>query len=311
MLIAAAVAQALGASYSSGGWWRCRCPVHKSTNASLALRDGDRGLIIYCHAGCKPADIRDELRRSGLLDCLASGSPLPTPPTLRTRDAEEQNRRRRLRLAQDIIAATLPVEDTVAERYLQTRTPGLLTTIPQVLRYIPMGDVYARHTQSGACRPVLVAVVEHVDFGVVGCHRTWLALNGSGKASLDPVRVSTGPIKGGSVRLAPASETLMVGEGIETCLSAMVATGMPAWAALSTSGLIALDLPLIVKNVVILADNDQSGAGQRAAYAAAHRWIAEGRQVRIATPPESETDFNDVLLGRSGARIAETPDVAA
>jgi len=29
----------------------------------------------------------------------------------------------------------------------------------------------------------------------------------------------------------------MVGEGIETCLAAMQATGNPAWAALSTSGL--------------------------------------------------------------------------
>ena len=39
---------------------------------------------------------------------------------------------------------------------------------------------------------------------------------------------------------------MMVDEGIETCLAVMQATGRPAWAALSTSGLKALDLPTTV-----------------------------------------------------------------
>ena len=49
------------------------------------------------------------------------------------------------------------------------------------------------------------------------------------------------PRRRGAAR--PAGDVLMVGEGIETCLAAMQATGHPAWAALSTSGLRALDLP--------------------------------------------------------------------
>ena len=51
----------------------------------------------------------------------------------------------------------------------------------------------------------------------------------------------------------------MVGEGIETCLAAMQATGHPAWAALSTSGLRALDLPDDVRDVIVLADGDDPG----------------------------------------------------
>jgi putative DNA primase/helicase len=39
------------------------------------------------------------------------------------------------------------------------------------------------------------------------------------------------------VRLGLPGGVLMVGEGIETCLAAMRATGRVAWAALSTSGL--------------------------------------------------------------------------
>lgn len=42
--------------------------------------------------------------------------------------------------------------------------------------------------------------------------------------------------------LGDKSSWLMVGEGIETCLAAMQATSSPAWAALSTSGLLALQL---------------------------------------------------------------------
>jgi hypothetical protein len=46
-----------------------------------------------------------------------------------------------------------------------------------------------------------------------------------------------GPCRGGAVRLAAPGDALMVGEGIETCFAAMLATGKPTWGALSTSGL--------------------------------------------------------------------------
>ena len=103
-----------------------------------------------------------------------------------------------------------------------------------------------------------------------------------------------GPCRGGAVRLARAGNVLMVGEGIETCLAAMQARGHPAWAALSTSGLLALDLPDDVRDVIVLADGDD--AGEAAARGAALRWKREGRRVRIAHPPQG-MDFNDMLLG--------------
>ncbi len=73
----------------------------------------------------------------------------------------------------------------------------------------------------------------------------------------------------------------------------------------------ALILPPIVQHVVILADHDRSGAGERAARAAAACWLAEGRRVRIAIPPEPGTDMADVLAGRGHALITELRDVAA
>ena len=35
------IAEALGGAYRSGQWRRCRCPVHNSTGATLALRNAE------------------------------------------------------------------------------------------------------------------------------------------------------------------------------------------------------------------------------------------------------------------------------
>jgi putative DNA primase/helicase len=66
-----------------------------------------------------------------------------------------------------------------------------------------------------------------------------------------------------------------------------------------------------VRHVIILADNDPNGAGERAARKAAARWLAEGRRVRIAMPPEPGSDMADVLAGRAYARVTEAADAAA
>jgi putative DNA primase/helicase len=314
-MTAADIAAALGGGHRSGARYRCPCPAHGSTDATLALRDGcDGWLLVKCFAGCDARDVLAALGRRELFDGNAGGTDAPPDPAEieRRRSAEARERQRRIALARDMVAESRPAGGTVVEPYLR-EARGVLGTapMPTTIRYLPMASSYARHPLSGGCRPVMLAVVEHVDHGTVGAHRTWLTRDGSAKASLDPVRMSTGPIGGGAVRLAPAAETMMVGEGVETCLAAMRATTMPAWAALSAAGLAELALPSLVHTVVILVDNDRNGTGERAARTAATRWLAEGRRVRLAMPSEPGTDFNDVLLGRSPARITESRDVAA
>ena len=65
-----------------------------------------------------------------------------------------------------------------------------------------------------------------------------------------------------------------------------------------------------MRHVIILADHDANGTGQRAAQNAAQRWLAEGRHVRIAMPPEPDTDMADVLLGHDYAHSNEARHVA-
>jgi hypothetical protein len=148
----------------------------------------------------------------------------------------------------------------------------------------------------------MVALVRRgTDGAPLAVHRTFLMRDGSGKAPVDPQKMMLGPCRGGAVRLGLPGDVLMVGEGIETCLAAIRATGHPAWAALGTSGLRALDLPRDVGEVIVLADGD--APGDTAARDCAWRWKREGRRVRIARPPQG-MDFNDLLV-RGAPRIQE------
>ena len=120
----------------------------------------------------------------------------------------------------------------------------------------------------------------------LGIHMTYLKSDGSGKYPFHDKsmqREMRGPVAGGSVHLAPYDplRELLVCEGIETGLSCMQLFDLPAWAALSTSGLRTLELPVQVRNVVIAVDNDTNGAGQAAALSAYTRWTDEGRSVRL------------------------------
>jgi phage/plasmid primase-like uncharacterized protein len=158
----------------------------------------------------------------------------------------------------------------------------------------------------------MVALVEHVTHGPVAIHRTYLQSDGSGKALVEPSKASLGPVGGGAVRLATVRQDrwLAIAEGIETALSVATACALPIWAALSAGGIRSLVLSSGATHIVICADNDASGNGQRAASDAATRWLSEGRRVRIAIPPHSGTDFNDVLTGHTATKIIEARHVA-
>jgi RecA-family ATPase len=93
---AAEIARALGGKRNGAGFL-CRCPVPShgqgrgDRTPSLSIADGDKGLVVKCHAGCDPLDVLAELRRRGLADCSASrssrtGRPgaAPRPKTIRT-----------------------------------------------------------------------------------------------------------------------------------------------------------------------------------------------------------------------------------
>jgi putative DNA primase/helicase len=291
------IAKALGGRKAGNSWTAC-CPAHDDREPSLSIRDGDNGkVLVRCHAGCSQARVIQSLRSRGLWP--QRGSRAFSREAARRADngqSNEQSDATRSEAARAIWLSTLPAVGTLVATYLSSR--GLHLPPPTTLRF----HAGLRHPSGGRWPAMVALVTRGSDETPMAIHRTFLARDGSGKAPVDPSKMMLGPCRGGAVRLAMAGELLMVGEGIETCLAALQATSRPAWAALSTSGLKALDLPKDVRDVIVLADSDE--AGEEAARDCAWRWRRQGRRVRIARPPQG-TDFNDMLLGRA-PRIGES-----
>jgi putative DNA primase/helicase len=274
-----------------GGSWDgtsgvARCPAHRDRVPSLSVSDAGGKPLVHCHAGCSQTEVITALRARGLW----GRSPVGTWDAEQQREtkADDTSDRQRAEFAFRIWAEAQPAAGTPVEKYLRVR--GISLSVPDSLRFHPG----LRH-RSGGIWPAMVALVTRgADDKPIGIHRTFLSCDGGDKAPVTPQKMMLGSCCGGVVRLGPATNPLMVGEGIETCLAAMQAKGLPAWAALSTSGLRSLDLPATVCDVIVLADGD--AAGEAAAKAAGMRWRRDGRRVRIARPPAG-LDCNDMLRG--------------
>jgi len=280
------LARALGGRRAGAGW-TARCPAHDDRTPSLAIGEAENGkVLVRCHAGCDQELVIGALRSLGLWP--ETSRPF-WPQTSRIELKREPDREdgERSAAALAIWHSANRANATPVETYLRSR--GLRLLGAARLRFHPG----LKH-RSGGIWPAMVALVTRgSDDEPLAIHRTYLAYDGLGKAPVCPSKMMLGPCRGGAVRLARPGEPLMVGEGIETCLAAMLATGHPAWAALSTSGQRALDLPNGVRDVIVLADGDDPG--NAAARDCAQRWKREGRRVRIARPPQG-MDFNDLLL---------------
>jgi hypothetical protein len=232
--------------------------------------------------------------------------PPPPPPP---RDARKA----------DCLARTwresLPLANPMAEAgliYLRARGLGALVDAGD----LPGGDVLRVHpalpyfeTAEGGRRacafPALVARVSDLEGRPATLHRTWLAADGSGKASVPSPKKLASParpnaLRGASIRLYPANDRLAVAEGVETALALRVLTGLPVWAGVCAHGLETLSLPPGLAELTVAGDNDPHHVGERAAHALAQRAIREGvRTVKVAVPQRTGFDWLDVLVGRS------------
>ena len=250
-----------------GSFMAC-CPAHDDKTPSLSITEISDGVLCHCHAGCAYKDVISEL---GLADHRSSTKPNES-------------------YAQQIWHDSYPITGTLVERYLINR--GLSNVTSAALRY----HKKLKH-QSKSEWPAMISLITHALTGEpMGVHRTFLALDGSSKAPVEKPKMMLGRSSGGVIQLGKAGNSILVGEGIETCLSGMLATGTPAWVAMSAGGLRTLDLPSEITRVTVLADGDD--AGESAAVYAAERWASEGRQVNIARAPKN-ADFNDILINQT------------
>src|SRR5262245_31388130 len=190
---AKAIAKTLGGRKAGAGWM-ARCPAHEDREPSLSIADGDNGkVLVRCHAGCEQHRVIAALRGRGVWDAAeqrpirllgkADREPPPDPGS----DAM-----RRTEAALAIWRDSQSAKGTPVETYLRSR--GLTIPVPVSIRF----HAGVKHP-SGGIWPAMVALVTNgADGKPIGIHRTFLALEGKGKAPVDPVKMMLGPCRGGA-----------------------------------------------------------------------------------------------------------------
>lgn len=269
------------------------CPACGYPGAFTA-QDRDGRALVYCHAGCEQADLLAALRKAGLwgrdgnrTTWPIAARPVPAgAPSTRNAPVDAGTIRQLWERCQD-------ARGTLVETYLRFRCIDV--PIPDDIRHYPR----LRHLPTRTEWPVMVSAVRDAGGTLVALHRTYLRQDGMGKAGVEPAKMTLGPVGGCAVHLAPAGPHMIVAEGIESTLSAMGGAGLPAWAALSAGGIRKLILPPLPSASIVTIAADLDPVGISAARDAAQRWSAEGRSVRIATPPAPYTDWNDAATGKA------------
>jgi putative DNA primase/helicase len=271
------IALALRGKQHGRGWLvSCPCPNHGSgrgdRNPSLSVSDGDDGrLLLRCFAGCSFNDVMDTLRGRGLLDRARRDLPLRVGPRPAPKVRPEPDK-----IALDIWAQSEPFYNTIVQEYLQRR--GITLAPPALCHY----------------RGAMVAAVTQPDGSITAIQKTPIKANFSRGN-----RMTKGPLGSGAVRLGAAQEVMGIAEGVETALSAMMLTGMSVWASLGGKRLHNVELPPLVCEVHIFADNDQ--AGREAAHRAGDVHRKLGREVKMRSPPPEFKDYNDFIIADADA----------
>ena len=244
-------------------------------------------------------DVAEEARRFLSLPQPELGRP-GNPARIRAATGSPEAARRLITMAQPIPGT--PVEIYLAGRGISpVHDAGALLYHPHCY-YRPDDGAPAER------RPAMIASVTDLQGRITGAHRTWLAPDGSGKATVTAPRRAMGNLLGHAVRFGVAENVLAVGEGIETMLSLRAALpGMPMAAALSAGHMGAFDLPPTLQRLYIARDAD--AAGDKAVAILTARTAAAGIAVRVLSPEGG--DFNDDLqaAGLDDLRAALRPQL--
>jgi putative DNA primase/helicase len=285
---AADLAQALG-GHRTGGQFLATCPCHLDRSPSLAIRDGQLGPLLFCHAGCSTRDVIDELRGRGLWD-----TPTRAAKTFRRPEVVSKSNdalaRRRIGFVRHIWRESYDPRGTLAERYLNSRELELNEDLAlRVLRFHP-----ACWWGKSEKLPCLVAAFEPITLSgqdevlPQAILRIALSPDGTkiGKKML-------GPVTGAAIKLdANVTAGLHLAEGLETALAARSRQHWrPMWCT-GAAGFIAR-FPVLagIECLTIAADHDHAGLG--AAQACAERWQATGCEVFIRWPKGLGHDYAD------------------
>lgn len=269
-------------------------PGHSRADRSLSIKIDPAvpdGFIVHSFAGDSPIACRDYVRAALGLNRgqrrhkqSVLGRPASRAVLLHA-DADDRSA-----FALRLWNEARDPRGTTVESYLASRA----LTLPEDVA----GDVIRFHPAlkfNGVLSGAMVALFRDIRTNETrGIHRTFLDSTGR---KLD--RKMLGRAKHAAIKL-DADESvalgLTIGEGLETCLAALLAGFRPIWALGSVAGIAAFPVLPGVDALTILAENDANGANTCAIKQCAARWHSTGREV-FSVEPLVGKDLNDAWSG--------------
>lgn len=212
---------------------------------------------------------------------------------------DEALTRKRIELAQQMWARSVPTAGTLAETYARSR--GIVGPLPRSIRFGSIPRYVDLETgEVGREYPAAVCAMQDVNGDVVAVQNIYLASDGSGKY-VSPqggkAKLSFGMLVGSALRLGPVRDHLVLVEGPEDGWT--LAEQLPdksVWASCGTALLSRIVLPAAVRSVCLAGDNNS--AGRVAVAQAREAYLTVGRKVSEAYPDRRYKDWNDQLQGR-------------
>ena len=278
-----------------GREWRCRCPIHGGRSLSVTERDGR--LLLVCRAGCSQADVIKALRDDGLWGGESDHGRIYSPPPPAPPDDREKRigRAERIREESHEITPGDPVHQYLTGRGIT------LNTWPEDLHHHPALPYWTQDDNGKLVLlgkwPAMIAVVRDPPGRTVAIHRTYITSDGQKAPVEAPKKIlQIHDLTGSAVRLFPPKDGVLGGcEGIEDALSAWILWQIPTWATLGTSGMRTFEPPEEIRELLIFADRDENGAGEKAAWELAERMETKEKAVRIRVP-SGHKDLNALLM---------------
>ena len=250
-----------------GSYAMCVCPAHADRTPSLSVRQGERGILVHCFAGCRSEDVLREIGRTKPI--------LTSPPASYRPEGTAPNVRR-------IWDQGTGIRGTLGEVYLRSRR--LPVDLPD-LRFHPRCP-FGRKPKTVFQPAVLVAV--RTGHQMTAIQRIRLTEDGAwheGKFMLGvPGQGAWAPQFEGNV--------LAIAEGVEDAASYAQIKQIPCWAALGNERLALIEVPERVGKLYIAEDND--GPGRCAAMTAVEVHKMPRRQIIRDAPPSNCHDWAEV-----------------
>jgi hypothetical protein len=285
---------------------RYKCPRCGSSDGVSMGWKGDK-FVASCHARDKTCAVYEYIKDRGWLPNM------PTHQQRNPKEAAEYERydeecRRKNALVICRAALTYGTKPTEYFKRRGLKCPPNARLLPAD-KAIKLMDCRDRDKHLLPRKPILVFAVGSAK-GFHASHCTILNNDATAKNNPKGSRIVHGLKSGGFILLGEVDPNgaCVVGEGVETTLSAMKYSGLPGVAALDAGNFCNVALP-DCKEVLIA--RDRGTAGRKAAEALRSRYRMFKDAVAITVPPKGSKDFNDAVKNGVDAELIARRMMAA